>query len=157
LLLAGLAAVLVGSLGCPPGAGGRRVRTVAAVITSAGMAAAATAGVLVGTARLGPHGMVRVPAVDKRGSGRPIEDTPACGQGPLPVCLNPAFAMYLPVATSALAPVVREVAGLPGGPARILQAAPTFVQEPIDGISVGSDAGTASHAPNVLLAALPDQ
>ena len=63
------------------------------------------------------------------------------------------------VVTSALRPLLAEVAGLPGAPERILQVAPTFAQLPHNGIEISTGgAGLRSVAgTRVLLTGLPDQ
>jgi hypothetical protein len=86
-----------------------------------GLAAAGTAVGLVETARLGPHGLV-IPALHDAANDRPISFTPVCGRATgVPVCLNPAYGRYLDDVTAALQPVLSEVAGLPGAPARASQ------------------------------------
>jgi hypothetical protein len=42
------------------------------------------------------------------------------------VCLNPAYGRWLPDVTAGLAPVLAEVAGLPGAPARAVQVAASY-------------------------------
>ena len=42
------------------------------------------------------------------------------------MCLNPAYRRYLPDVTAALRPVLAEVAGLPGAPARATQVPGTY-------------------------------
>ena len=45
-----------------------------------------------------------------------------CGQaGGVPVCVHPAYRRYLDDVTAAFRPVLNEVAGLPGAPARITE------------------------------------
>ena len=126
MFLAGIAVAAAGLIGLPARAGGPWLRRAAAVITLAGVAAAGTAVGLAGTARLGPHGMV-IPALHDAANDRPIPYTPACGHAAgIPVCLNPAYRRYLPDVTAALGPVLSEVAGLPGAPARTTQAAGAY-------------------------------
>ena len=115
-------------LGLPARAGGRWLRRAAAVVTAAGVAAAGTAVGLAGTARLTPHGMA-IPALHDAANDRPIPYTPVCGHAAgIPVCLNPAYRRYLPDVTAALAPVLGEVAGLPGAPVRATQVAAAIRQ-----------------------------
>jgi hypothetical protein len=147
LFLAGLALAALGALGLPAQAGGRRLRRSAAVLAAAGLAAAMTAVTLVGTGRADPHGMVIIPALHDAANDMPINYTPVCGHMQIPVCLNPAYAAYLPVVTAAVEPVLIEVAGLPGAPARISQSAPTFAQVSGNGVTIGM--------PGLLV--LPDQ
>jgi hypothetical protein len=126
MFLAGIAVAALGLLGLPAGAGGPWLRRTAAVVTLAGVAAAGTAVGLAGSARLGPHGMV-IPALHDAASDQPIRYTPVCGQSAgVPVCLNPAYRQFLPDVTAALRPVLGEVAGLPGAPARVNQVAGAY-------------------------------
>jgi hypothetical protein len=120
--LAGLTAALLGVLGLPVGAGGRRLRRSAAAITAAGLVLAGAAVALAGTGRLDVHGMVAIPALHNAADDQPVPYTPVCGQGAVPVCLHPAYAVYLSVVSAALEPVLAEVAGLPGAPVRVSQA-----------------------------------
>jgi hypothetical protein len=160
MFLAGLTAAVLAALGWTVASGGRMLRATAAAICVAGLAAAATAVGLAGTARLDRHGMMVIPALHDAANDKPIRYDPVCSKGSLPVCLNPAFGGYLPLVASALRPVVSQVAGLPGAPDRILQAVPTFTQEPHDAILVGAGGvAGARYAPGlrVVGAALPDQ
>jgi hypothetical protein len=126
MFLAGAAVAVLGVLGLPAGAGGPWLRRTAAMVTLAGATLAATAAGLAGTARLSPHGMV-IPALHGAANDRPIPYTPVCGQaGGVPVCLHPAYRRYLPAVTAALGPLLGEVAGLPGAPARVTQVAGTY-------------------------------
>jgi hypothetical protein len=123
IFLGGLTAVALGVLGLAPAAdAGPWPRRAAAIVALAGLAAAGTAVGLVGTARPGPYG-VMIPALHDAASDRPIPFTPVCSHAAVPVCLHPAFRSYLPDVTAALAPVLREVAGLPGAPVRVGQVA----------------------------------
>jgi hypothetical protein len=144
MFLAGLTAALTGVLGLPAGSGSRWLRGCAAACAVAGLAAAGTAVALAGTARLEPSGMIAIPALHDAASDQPIRYTPVCGGGAVPVCLNPAYRSYLPVVVAALQPVLAEVAGLPGAPARISQAAPAFRQGPRDGVLVTVGLQTAN-------------
>jgi hypothetical protein len=52
---------------------------------------------------------------------------PVCGRAAgIPVCLNPAYGRWLPDMTAGLAPVLTEVAGLPGAPVRAAQVAASY-------------------------------
>jgi hypothetical protein len=160
IFLAGLTAAVLGAIGWPAASGGRLVRATAAATAVAGLVAAATALGLTGTARLGSHGMMVIPALHDTANDRPIRYDPLCSKGTLPVCVNPAFTRFLPLVASAVEPIASQVAGLPGAPARILQAAPTFTQEPHDAILVGTGgvAGARyAHRVRVVVAALPEQ
>jgi len=126
MFLAGIAVLVLGLLGLPAEAAGPRLRRAAVVATLGGLAAAGTAVGLAGTARLGPHGLV-IPALHDAANDRPISFTPVCGRAAgVPVCLNPAYGRYLDDVTAALQPVLGEVAGLPGAPARASQVAGTY-------------------------------
>jgi hypothetical protein len=123
MFLAGIAVAAVGLTGLPARAGGPWLRRAAAVVTLAGVATAGTAVGLADTARLGPHGVV-IPALHDAANDRPIRFTPACGHAArIPVCVNPAYRRWLPDVTAALRPVLGEMAGLPGAPARAAQVA----------------------------------
>src|SRR5215472_2895826 len=146
MFLAGIAVAVLGLLGLPAGAGGPRLRRAAAMVTLAGVAAAGTAIGLAETARLGSHGMF-IPALHDAANDRPISATPVCGHAAgVPVCLNPAYRRYLADVTAALRPVLGEVAGLPGAPARAAQVPGTYT-------SAEGEAGwamTISGSPPVL-------
>ena len=122
MFLLGLTAVVLGGLGLAQAAdGGLRLRRAAAVLGVAGLAAAGTAIGLVGTARQGTAGEV-IPALHDGANDRLIAFTPVCGQaGGVPVCVHPAYRPYLDQVSAAFRPVLGEVAGLPGTPARITQ------------------------------------
>ena len=128
MFLAGLIAAALGPLGLPAAAGGRWLRCAAAVLTAAGLLAAGTAVRLTGTARLEAYGVV-IPALHDAASDQPIAYTPVCSHSTVPVCLHPAYRSFLPAVTAALGPVLSEVAGLPGAPARVSQVALTHVQQ----------------------------
>ena len=104
---------------------GRRARSGPASV--AGLAAAGTATGLAGTARGEAHGMT-IPALHDAASDRPVPYTPVCGGGAVPVCLQPAYRGFLPDVTAALGPVLSQMAGLPGAPARVIQVAVTSVR-----------------------------
>ena len=126
MFLAGIAVAAVGLTGLPARAGGQWLRRAAAVLTLAGLASAGTAVGLASTARLSAHGIV-IAALHDAANDAPITYTPACGRAAgVPVCLNPAYRRWLPDVTAALAPVLAEVAGLPGAPARATQVAAAY-------------------------------
>jgi hypothetical protein len=126
LFLAGIAVAVLGLTGLPARAGGRWLRRAAAVLTLAGVASAGTAAGLASTARLSAHGMV-IPALHDAASDAPIAYAPVCGRAAgIAVCLNPAYRRWLPDMTAALAPVLTEVAGLPGAPVRATQIAAPY-------------------------------
>ena len=126
MFLAGIAVAALGVTGLPARAGGRRLRAAAAVLTLAGAALAGTAVGLASTAQESAYGVV-IPALHDAANAAPITYTPACGRSAgVPVCLNPAYRRWLPDMTAALAPVLTEVAGLPGAPLRATQIAAAY-------------------------------
>lgn len=126
MFLAGIGLVLIGLIGLPARAGGRRARSTAAVLALAGLAAAWTGIGLTTTARLSAHGEI-IPALHNAANDRPIAYTPVCGRAAgIPVCLNPAYRQWLGDVTAALAPALAEVAGLPGAPVRAAQVAGSY-------------------------------
>jgi len=126
MFLAGIAVAALGLTGLPAGAGGQWLRRAAAVLTLAGVALAGTAVGLASTARLSAHGLA-IPALHDAANDAVITYTPACGRAAgVPVCLNPAYRRWLPDMTVALAPVLAEVAGLPGAPVRATQVASAY-------------------------------
>jgi hypothetical protein len=154
MFLAGAAVTLLGTLALVGGS--RAARAAGAGVTAAGLAAAATAVLLVGTATMDSHGMMRIPALHDAANDQPVRFTPACSHTAIPVCLNPAYAAYLTSTTAALAPVLNEIAGLPGAPARVLQEAATYRVDPRDGDEVRpAEGNTNSEAVYHLL--LPAQ
>jgi hypothetical protein len=130
MFAAGLTVAVLAALGLPAGSGGRWLRGAAAVMTVAGLAAAGTAVGLAGTGRLDPHGMIIIPALHDAASDQPVHYTPVCSRTPIPVCVNPAYAAYLPAVTAALGRELSQLAGLPGAPASITQVAQAFQQGP---------------------------
>jgi hypothetical protein len=128
IFLSGLILLALGVLGLPPASEGRTLRRAAAAVTVAGLAATGTAIGLAGTARLEANGVV-IPALHDAASDRAIPYTPVCGGSAVPVCVHPAYRSYLPDVTAALDPVLGQVAGLPGAPARVVQV-PTSYLDP---------------------------
>jgi hypothetical protein len=162
MFLIGLTLVALVALGLPWAAdAGPRLRRAAAVIAVAGLAAAGTAIGLTGTARTQAYGTV-IPALHDAANDRPIPYTPVCGRAAgVPVCVHPAYRNFLPAIGAALAPVLREIASLPGAPARVNQVVvndliasngaaitgvPPVLRLPVtatpDETSFGQDAGT---------------
>ena len=126
MFLAGIAIAALGLTGLPGRAGGPWLRRAAAVLTLAGVVLAGSAVGLADTARLTAHGMV-IPALHDAANDKPIPYTPDCGHAAgIPVCLNPAYRRWLPDITADLAPVLAEVAGLPGAPVRAAQVAAAY-------------------------------
>jgi len=145
MFLAGIAVAAIGLLGLPARAGSAWLRAAAAIVTIAGVAAAGTAAGLAGTARLTPQGMV-IPALHDAANDRPIPYTPICGRaGGIPVCLSPAYRRYLAEVTADLRPVLAEVAGLPGAPARVTQVAGQYTSGLVEG-EAASDTACLQNA-----------
>jgi hypothetical protein len=153
----GLTVALLAALALPRGSGGRRLRAAAAAVTAAGLAVAGTAVALAGTGQLDSQGMIAIPALHDAASDRPIRFTPVCSHTAIPVCLNPAYASYLPVTMTALAPLLSEVAGLAGAPARISQAAAVYRQGTGNSVSIGLAGPAISGRPPVFRLLLPVQ
>jgi hypothetical protein len=147
MFLLGLTAVVLGALGLARAAdAGPRLRRAAAVLGVAGLAATGTAIGLVGTAHPGTAGEV-IPALHDAASDRLIAFTPVCRPaGGVPVCVHPAYRAELHDVTAAFRPALREVAGLPGAPARITQ-----IGDPTLTIPTGKLAGS----PPVLYYSMP--
>ena len=108
MFLAGLTIAVLAALALPSGPGGRWLRRPAAAVTAAGLLAAGTAVALTGTGRMDPHGMIAIPALHDAANDRPVRFTPVCSHTAIPVCLNPAYASYLPAVATALAPVLKR-------------------------------------------------
>jgi hypothetical protein len=126
MFLAGIAAAALGVTGLPARAGGPWLRRATAVVTLAGVALAGTAVGLASTSREAAEGVV-IPALHDAANDAPVAYTPACGRAAgVPVCLNPAYGRWLPDMTAGLAPVLAEVAGLPGAPVRATQVAASY-------------------------------
>jgi hypothetical protein len=158
MFLTGLTAAVLGALALPTGAGGRSLRRSAVAVTTAGLLAAGMAVALTGTGRLDAQGMIAIPALHDAATDRPLRYTPVCGHTAIPVCLNPAYASYLPATEAALAPILGQIAGLPGAPARISQAAATYQQGPGNSVGIGLVGPRISGAPPVFhLLLLPAQ
>jgi hypothetical protein len=146
MFLTGVAVTLLGALALPTRTA-KTGRAAAAGVTTAGLAAAVTAVLLVGTATMDPHGMTRIPALHDAANDQPIRFTPVCSHTAVPVCLNPAYASYLASTTAALTPVLNQIAGLPGAPARILQEAATYTFDPRGGEEVAPAEHNGDAAP----------
>jgi len=157
MFLLGLTIAVLAALALPRGSGGRRLRTAAAAVTAAGVLAAGTAIGLAGTGKLDGHGMIAIPALHDAANDRPIRFSPVCRQTAIPVCLNPAYASYLPAVATALKPVLNEIAGLPGAPVRISQAAATYQQGAGNAVGIGLAGPSVTGTPLVYHLLLPDQ
>ncbi len=152
MFLTGLAVAGAGLLGLTAEAARRAARVAAVAITVAGLAAAGTGVGLAGTAQLRAHGVV-IAALHDAASEQPAPYKPACGQAAgIPVCVHPAFRGYLHDVTTAFAPVLAEVAGLPGAPASVHQI-PTDATVPVP--MTGSLA-TIGGSPAVFGLPMPD-
>jgi hypothetical protein len=126
MFLAGVAVAALGLTGLPARAGGPWLRRAAALVTLAGVALAWSAVGMVSTARESAEGVV-ISALHDAANDAPITYTAACGRAAgVPVCVNPAYRRWLPDVTAALAPVLAEVAGLPGAPVRATQVAASY-------------------------------
>jgi hypothetical protein len=136
MFLAGLTVAVLGALALPIGPR-RWLRRPAAALAAAGLVTAGIAVLLAGTGRMDRHGMIAIPALHDAANDRPLRYTPVCSRTAIPVCLNPAYASYLPATAAALRPVLSQIAGLPGAPARVSQVAATYHQEPGNSVAFG--------------------
>jgi hypothetical protein len=162
MFLTGLTAAVLGAMALasadqPRGPGRGRLRPTAAVITAAGLLAAGTAVVLAGTGKLDTHGMIAIPALHDAANDRSLRYTPVCSRTAIPVCLHPAYAAYLPAAATALTPVIDEIAGLPGAPARISQAAARYRQGTGNSVMIALAGPAVSGTPPIFRLLLPIQ
>jgi hypothetical protein len=157
MFLAGLTVALLGALALPAGSAGRSLRAAGAGLTTTGLLAAGTAVLLTGTGSMDLHGMIDIPALHDAASDQPLRFTPVCSHTPIPVCLNPAYASYLSITAAALEPVLNEIAGLPGAPARILQEAALYQQRSGNGVDIRSAGPARSGTLRVYRLLLPDQ
>jgi hypothetical protein len=158
MFLAGVTVAVLGLLAVAAGPGGRRLlRRPAAAVAAAGLLAAATGTALAGTGTLGPHGMISIPALHDAATDRPLRFTPVCSRTAIPVCLNPAYASYLPATVAALRPVLSQLAGLPGAPARVSQAAAVYHQQAGNGVAIGLAGPGVTGSPPVYRLLLPAQ
>jgi hypothetical protein len=162
ICVVGVAVAALGSLGLRGGAQARRLRGIAASLTACGLAAVAVSAGLAGTARLDRYGMLVIPALHDAASDRPIRYTPACEHAAVPICVNPAYAAYLPEIRQALTPVLAEIAGLPGAPAKVGQG-PSFDEGPPipgssqSGAGIVINSGSRSAGTREFDLVLPDQ
>src|SRR5215831_55134 len=155
MFLTGLTVAVLGALALPTGARARSLRRSAVAVTTAGLLVAGTAVALAGTGRLDAHGMIAIPALHDAASDRPLRYTPVCSHTAIPICLNPAYASYLPATAAALAPTLDQLAGLPGAPARISQAAVTYQQGRGNSVDLGLAGPPISGTPPVFYLLLP--
>jgi hypothetical protein len=136
LFLLGAIALLLGVLGVADSVRGAQLRRTTGSVGLAGAVLCAVAFALSATATTGPYGYV-VPALD-RASTRQIPYTPVCAPGAVPICVHPAFSGDLSPASTALGPILDEVAGLPGAPTRAEQVDPADLpgaRDPASGLS----------------------
>jgi hypothetical protein len=157
MFLSGLTVAVLGALALRDGRGVRWLCRPAAIIATAGLLAAGTAVALAGTGKLDAHGMIAIPALHDAANDRPLSYQPVCSHTTIPVCLNPAYTSYLPATTAALTPVLNEIAGLPGAPARISQAAPIYRQGRGNSVSISMAGPSLSGTPPVFRMLLPFQ
>lgn len=118
LFLLGITGVTLGALALPRCAGGRSLRSVGAVVTTVGLLAAGTGVALADTARETGQGIV-IPALHAAADDRPVVAVPVCDHGAIPICVHPAYHAMLPVIAAQIAPLLTDIAGLPGAPKRI--------------------------------------
>jgi hypothetical protein len=158
MFLSGLTLAVLGALALGRASGAGRVRIAAASVAVAGLLAAGTAVRLAGTSRLDPHGMIAIPALHDAANDRPILYTPVCRETAIPICLNPAYARYLPAVATALRPVIDEVAGLPGAPGRIIEVGATYQQGSGNSVAISlTQPPRGSGQASVMRILLPDQ
>lgn len=155
MFLAGLTLAVLAAMVWP--GSGRRVRAACAVVAMVGVFAAGTAVRLAGTGTMDAGGMIAIPALHDAAADLPIRFTPVCSHAAIPVCLNPAYAGYLPAVTAVLSPVLREIAGLPGAPVRVIQVAATYHQGIGNEVSMGLDGSSLRGEPPEFRLLLPDQ
>ena len=118
LFLLGITGVALGALALPRGAGGRRLRSVGAVVTTVGLLAAGTGVALADTARETGQGIV-IPALHAAADDRPIVAVPVCDHGVIPICVHPAYQAMLPALAAQIGAPLAVLGGLPGAPVRI--------------------------------------
>ena len=157
MFLAGFTVALLGALALPAQSGGRALRVVAAGCTAAGLLAAGTAVRLAGTGTMNASGMIAIPALHDAASDRPLPFTPVCSRTAIPVCLNPAYRTYLSATADALAPLLSQLAGLPGAPARIVQDSVMYQQGGGNCFSFRPSSPADSGSSAVFHLVLPDQ
>jgi hypothetical protein len=157
MFLSGLTLAVLGALALRGGRDVLWLRRPAALIATAGLLASGTAVALAGTGKLDAHGMIAIPALHDAANDRPLSYRPVCSHTTIPICLNPAYTSYLPATTTALTPVLTEIAGLPGAPARISHAAPIYRQGRGNSVSVSMAGSSLSGTPPVFRILIPFQ
>jgi hypothetical protein len=88
--------------------------------------------------------MIVIPVLHDAASDQPLRYTPACSRTPIPVCVNPAYAGFLPAVTATVGPELTEFAGLPGAPARLSQVSSVYRQVASNGINVSGSGSSAA-------------
>ncbi|MEV4620694.1 hypothetical protein AB0J74_18535 [Asanoa sp. NPDC049573] len=157
LFLSGLTAAQLGLLGLPAGAGGSWLRRSATAVTVAGLLGAGAGVALAGTGHLDEHGMIAIPVLHNGAYDRPAAYTPVCSQSAIPVCVHPAYRRYLPAMVDGFAPVLAEVAGLPGAPVRVNQVAAAYEPGSKNEVRIGRAGAAVSGTPPVFNVVLPTQ
>ncbi|MFE9426150.1 hypothetical protein ACFYNO_24680 [Kitasatospora sp. NPDC006697] len=121
LFMLGLTVAALGVLGVRAMGAGSVARTAAVVVTAAGLVAAGAGVQLAGTSKAVANG-TSISAVHDSGNDEPINDKQVCdGSAGVQVCLSPVYQGYLANLSTALTPLFKEVAGLPGAPTRTEQ------------------------------------
>ena len=134
--------------GCAPSNGGRSRRRSCWRRHGGGLA---------GTGRMDAHGMIAVPALHDAASDVPVHYTAVCSHAAVPVCLNPAYAGYLPARRprcgrcSARSRACR--ARRPGS----ARPPPTYRQGAGNEVAIGLDGPVLTGTPPVYRLVLPDQ
>ena len=120
-------------------AGGARMRTIAVSVLAVGVALAVAGFVLAETANVSdPTSTLQIPAIDNTlAASKPIPYTPVCA-GSFHVCLHPAYLPYLPQVQAAIDPVIAQLSGLPGTPARATEVSQSVL--PVN-LSMGNGDG----------------
>jgi hypothetical protein len=112
--------------------GGARLRTLATAVFAVGVALAVAGFTLAGTATGSTFAGQKIPLLHDSASDQPHRYTPVCGgSASFPVCLHPAYQVYLSQAVTSFDLIMPEIAGLPGAPVRAAevpdQALPAIV------------------------------
>ncbi|HET7012491.1 MAG TPA: hypothetical protein VFI65_01180 [Streptosporangiaceae bacterium] len=156
MFMTGLTLAILAALATAPGSGPSLRRAIAAGLAGAGLLIAGTAVTLTGTGRLGPAGLIVIPDLHDVALDRPLPFSPVCSHDAIPVCLNPAYAGYLPKVSAALRPLLTELAGLPGAPVQLSQAAVRYQQGPGNEVMISMALPQTGHRPHVYRFLIPD-
>jgi hypothetical protein len=157
MFLGGATVALLGVLALPAGSAGRAVRLAAACLTGTALLTAGTAAALAGTGTMDAHGMIDIPVLHDAADDQPLRFTPVCSDTAIRVCLNPAYASFLPATTGALAPLLDQLAGLPGAPDQIVQEAMSYPQGPGDRVVLRHGGPRSAATPSTAHLVLPEQ